>query len=180
MKLKRFQADHALYLPPNGSELSLETSRTSYPLYYMSYLGLSGIVQLLLAKEANDNAQDGLYDQALSTASNRGHGKVVQLLLGKGPNVNSEDLLYGNALPAASYGGHEEAVRLLLIKGDDVNAHRGRALEFASLNGKEAVVRLLLKNEADSRCQLGNSEICQRNVARSFRLMITRQSYRCC
>jgi len=80
------------------------------------------IVQLLLDKGADTNAQGGDYGNALEAASNIGNVAIVQLLLSKGANVNAQGGLYGNALQAASDRGYEAIVTLLLDKGADVNA----------------------------------------------------------
>jgi hypothetical protein len=42
------------------------------------------MVELLLGKGADVNAQGGFYGNALQAASVTGHEKVVELLLGKG------------------------------------------------------------------------------------------------
>ena len=81
--------------------LNVKTNGDPPPLYYMSYLGVTGVVQALLNDEADVNAQGGLYGNALSAASYNGHEEVVQLLLEKGANVNAEGGQYGNALSAA-------------------------------------------------------------------------------
>jgi ankyrin repeat protein len=75
-----------------------------------------------LDKNADVNAQGGLYGNALQAASYGGHEKVVQLLLDKNADVNAQGGEYGNALQAASYEGHEKVVQLLLDKNADVNA----------------------------------------------------------
>ena len=46
------------------------------------------MVQLLLEKGADVNAQGGYYGNALQAASYEGNEKVVQLLLKKGADVN--------------------------------------------------------------------------------------------
>ena len=89
-----------------------------------SHGGHKEIVQLLLERGANVNAQGGDYVNALSlqAASSNGHKEVVQLLLEGGADVNAQGGLYGNALHAASSNGHKEVVQLLLEGGADVNA----------------------------------------------------------
>jgi ankyrin repeat protein len=117
------------------------------------------VVELLLDKGADVNAQGGGYGNALEAASDSGHEKVVELLLAKGADVNAQGGYYGNALQAASYSsGHEKVVELLLAKGADVNAQGGRygnALQVASYGGHETVVELLLKEGADVNAQGG-------------------------
>ncbi|KAH6853156.1 hypothetical protein B0I37DRAFT_301466, partial [Chaetomium sp. MPI-CAGE-AT-0009] len=52
--------------------------------------GHGEIVQLLLDKGADANAQGGLYGNALQAASCTGHGEIVQLLLHKGADIKAQ------------------------------------------------------------------------------------------
>jgi hypothetical protein len=79
--------------------------------------GHERIVELLLAKGADVNAQGGLFGNALQAASYGGHERIVELLLAKGADVNAQGGLFGNALQAASRGGHERIVELLRANG---------------------------------------------------------------
>ncbi|KAL2046066.1 hypothetical protein N7G274_001513 [Stereocaulon virgatum] len=97
--------------------------------------GHNFIVQMLLEKGADVNAQGGLYGNALQAASYKGHDQLVQMLLEKGADVNAQGGRYGNALQAASCEGHNQVVQMLLEKGADVNAQgglHGNALQAAS------------------------------------------------
>lgn len=109
-------------LRSNNPDLNLDTKRIPSPLYCMSDLDVSGVVQLLLDNGADFNAEGGIFHYALSAASYGGHKKVVQLLLTKGANVNAGGGNFGNALLGASLNGHEDVVRLLLENGANVNA----------------------------------------------------------
>ena len=66
------------------------------------------MVQILLNKGADVNAQGGEYGNALQAASSGGHDQVVQILLDKGADVNAQRGKYGNALYVASSGGHDQ------------------------------------------------------------------------
>ncbi len=97
--------------------------------------GYLEIVQILLEKDADIDAQGGYYGTALQAASYGGHLDVVQFLLEQGADINVQGgRYYGNALQAASYGGYLEIVQILLAKGADINAqggYYGNALQAA-------------------------------------------------
>lgn len=71
-------------IPANRSNSYRET-----PLLLTSLYGHDTVVRLLLDKDADVNAQGGLYGNALYAASSRGHEQIVRLLLGKDADVNS-------------------------------------------------------------------------------------------
>jgi len=73
---------------------------------------LMKLVEPLLDKGADVNAQGGGYGNALQ-ATSVGGDEVVELLLDKDADVNAQGGLYGNALQAASVGGHEKVVELV-------------------------------------------------------------------
>ncbi|KAL9632949.1 MAG: hypothetical protein Q9164_004994 [Protoblastenia rupestris] len=153
-------------------------------LHAASAGGHKKIVEILLEKGADINAQGGYYGNALQAASFRGHEQIpdidaqgryhgnalqaaslggheqiVQLLLQKGADINAQSGNYSNALQAASYKGHEQIVQLLLQKGADINAQGGRygnALQAASSRGHEQIVQLLLQKGADINAQGGD------------------------
>jgi hypothetical protein len=79
--------------------------------------GHDAVVQLLLDKGADVNAQGGYYGNALYAASEGGHEQVVKMLLDTGADVNAQGGYYSNALQAASARGHEQVVNLLLDRG---------------------------------------------------------------
>ncbi|KIW21484.1 hypothetical protein PV08_02064 [Exophiala spinifera] len=123
-------------------------------LYAASLNGHEKVVELLLGKGANVNAQGGIYGNALQAASYHGREKVVRLLLSKGADVNAQGGECGSALQAASYNGQEKLVELLLGEGADVDVWVpgrpcGTALFVASDRGHEKVVELLLRKGAD-------------------------------
>jgi hypothetical protein len=84
------------------------------PLYIAAEEGYNVVVQLLVDKGAEVNAQSGHYGNALRAASYRGHEQVVKMLLEAGAEVNAQSGHYGNALQAASYQGHKQVVKMLL------------------------------------------------------------------
>lgn len=71
------------------------------------------MVQILLEKGADVNAEGRECGTALQAASEGGHEKVVQILCEKGADVNAQGGFYSNALQAASGWGHEKVVQML-------------------------------------------------------------------
>ncbi|KAK3171221.1 hypothetical protein OEA41_003305 [Lepraria neglecta] len=133
-------------------------SNNGNTLHAASYGGHEKIVQILLEKDADVNAEGGKYGTALTAASEGGHEKIVQILLEKDADVNAEGGWYGTALAAASAKGYEKIVQILLEKKADVIA-RGRkystALAAASYEGHEKIVQILLEKDADVNAEAG-------------------------
>lgn len=153
--LRIFNPDRPLI----GPDLNLETDKVLSPLYYMSRLGVSGVLKRLLQTGAIVNAEGGRYGNALSVASYKGHKEVVQLLLENGANANAEGGRYGNALAAASWNGHVEVLELLLENGAKANTESETyrsALSAASWTGREEIVQLLLDNGANVNAKSGD------------------------
>ena len=128
------------------------------PLYYVSNLGLSDLVECLLKKGNIPSLQGGLYGTALQATVYQGHKKVVEQLLQAGADVNLQGGKYGTALQAASCKGYEKVVEQLLQAGADVNLQGGgygTALQAASCEGYEKVVEQLLQAGADVNLQGG-------------------------
>lgn len=95
------------------------------PLYYASMAGLEKMVELLVEKGENVNAQGGYYGNALVAAASKGHKTIVNLLIDKGADVNAHKKF---ALSAAEKGGHTETVTLLMERGADVNIQKDNTL----------------------------------------------------
>ncbi|THY83110.1 hypothetical protein D6C93_08986 [Aureobasidium pullulans] len=126
-----------------------ESGRTA--LYWASELSHNKIVQMLLDRGADVNAEGVEYGSALSAASYEGHERIVQMLLDRGADVNAQGGKYGSALLAASCEGHDKIVQMLLDRGADVNAEGveyGSALSAAIASGHENVVQALLERGA--------------------------------
>ena len=127
------------------------STRIATPLYYVSFTGSIELVQSLLDKGVDVNAQDKPFDNALTAASYQGHEIVIRLLLDNGADVNAQGGLYDNALQAASFKGHEVVIRLLLDNGANVNAltnDRSTALHVAAANKYQSIVSVLIEYNA--------------------------------
>ncbi|KAJ5712190.1 hypothetical protein N7493_008658 [Penicillium malachiteum] len=140
------------------NDINSRDDRGTYPVILASLNGYVNVVQLLVEKGAEINAQGGFYGNALQAASSEGHDKVVQLLVEKGAEINAQGGRYGNALQAASYRGHDKVVQLLVEKGAEINAQDegyGNALQAASSEGHDKVVQLLVEKGAEINAQGG-------------------------
>jgi ankyrin repeat protein len=104
-----------------------------------SFNGHREVVQALLAKGAQVNAQDSNGVTALILASLQGHIEVVQALLDKGADVNAKANDGGTARMVACFNGHRDVAQTLLDKGAKVNDG-----ETALTVARDADVRALL------------------------------------
>jgi hypothetical protein len=95
------------------SDVNTPDDTTTYPVMWASLNGNDRIVELLLERGADVNAQGGRHGNALQAACSRGHEKIAQMLLEQGANVNAQGGEYGNALQAARRGGYHHIVKLL-------------------------------------------------------------------
>jgi hypothetical protein len=124
-------------------------------LHEASSVGHVEIVNMLLDKGADINAQRKRYSTALRSAVCAGREDVVGILLERGADPNAQlGELRNIILPEASSKGHTHIVRMLLEKGVDPNMipdrhFYGTALQEASAKGHEEIVRMLLDYKAD-------------------------------
>ena len=135
-----------------GVQLSLSITDVAPPLYYAASIGLLQVVENIMPRIIDINAEGGKYGNALQVAAFNGHGKVVQALLDAGADVRAAGGLYGNALQVASANGHEKVVQVLLDAGADFVAAGGRyckPLQAASAKGHKKIVQVLLNVGAD-------------------------------
>ncbi|KAJ6439191.1 Serine/threonine-protein phosphatase 6 regulatory ankyrin repeat subunit A [Purpureocillium lavendulum] len=114
--------------------------------------GHETVVQVLVEKGADINANGRYGRTPLSWAAEDGHEAVVRLLVEKGADIDAKGRYGLTPLLGAAENGHEAVVRLLVEKGGDINAkgEDGQTpLSGAAENGHEAVVRLLVEKGAD-------------------------------
>ncbi|RMX74849.1 hypothetical protein D0869_12191 [Hortaea werneckii] len=160
----------------HDSKLREEQSRLDYfkagkAIYLASCARLPKVVEELLARDADVNAQGSDKGNALQAASSRGFMDIVELLLARGADVNASEGHYGSALQAASYEGYKDVVELLLARGADTNAlggYFGSALQAAAETGSIELVERLLAAGADINAQGGKYGNALQAAARSI------------
>lgn len=125
------------------------------------------IVQMLIEKGVDVNAEGGENTYVLHAASRDGNSKIVELLLKNGADVNAKNRDHETALyVACGRGGNPDTVRVLLNYGADSNAKGGEystPLRLACLLGDavpggpadkrmesyNSIVKMLLDHGAD-------------------------------
>jgi ankyrin repeat protein len=91
------------------------------PLQQACFKGNTKLVNRLIKRGANVNAQSGRFCSAIHVAAYYGHVDTVTALLEAGANIDLEGGCFGTALQAAIAGDHDEVVDILLDHGADVN-----------------------------------------------------------
>ena len=149
----------------HGARSNAENIRGETPLHLVSrgqynsqdHEGGVGIVQLLLERGANVNAQDKDHLTPLHLACYNGKLEIVRALLSHGAGVNAKGILGQTALHLVLDGNRSGrdaigVVRLLLENGADVNAQDSSEtpLHLACNYGKPAIARLLLIHGANA------------------------------
>jgi hypothetical protein len=103
------------------------TAQKIHPVTWISWLGLSGYLKLLL-KETRDLSQlqtNGYFGNPLHAAAAKGNAQIVRILLQSQADVNQRGGYYGAPLIAASRSGSLEVQKLLLDLGADENEGAG-------------------------------------------------------
>lgn len=140
------------------SDVNTADDTTTYPVMWASLNGHDRIVELLLERGADANAQGGRYGNALQAACYEGHDKIAQILLEREADFNTQGGFYGNALQAACFRGHDKIAQILLERGADANAEGGEygnALQAACSEGRDNIARILLEKGANINAEGG-------------------------
>ena len=120
------------------------------PLHIAAKRGDRGLVQYILGKGAEINAQDTSASTALCEAAEKGHLNVVRFLLDRGA---CPDTGYVTPMHRAADNGHTEVLQLLINELADVNVQIPRSgftpLHVAAIEGHKDAVNLLLDSGAD-------------------------------
>ena len=119
-------------------------SKTNYGATALSYAcdrGHTAVVQLLIEKGADVNAQDSFYNATpIIWAAQRGFAEIVKILLDKGA-LGSKDQF----LMMGVYGHHNELIKLMLDRGGILPETLSAALKQAEDNKWEDTVEMLKK-----------------------------------
>lgn len=105
-----------------GADIRTKYRSGTSPLHLAASRGLTGVVQLLLARgvPVNDSGADGA---PLDEAAWNGHADAARALIAAGANVNRRNEETGaTALHAAAAKGHTEVAQLLLDAHADLDA----------------------------------------------------------
>ncbi|CZR58736.1 uncharacterized protein PAC_08628 [Phialocephala subalpina] len=148
--------------------LNKKDDRKRTALIWAALKGNETLVQLLLEKGADIEANDNDGKTALLWVTLLGKENLVQLLLEKGADIEAKNSDGRTALLLVALLGNEAIVQLLLKEGADIEAkdNDGRtALLRAALLGNEAAVLLLLEKGADIEAKDNDGRTALLNMA---------------
>ncbi|KAJ9360367.1 hypothetical protein DTO027B9_1351 [Paecilomyces variotii] len=129
------------------------------PLEIAARRGNVSLVNALLSKGADIDADSGCSYTALEIAAFWGHLAVVETLLDHGADINAVRQALGTPLQAALEGGHFDVAELLLSRGAEIDknwtinwfprTNYGSCLQVFSERGHLETVRFLVDHNAD-------------------------------
>ena len=146
------------------------------PLHFAAQAGQIDIVEFLIAKGADVNAENLSGVTPLQFAADKAHKEIAELLIEKGADVslhlaarlgdlprvkssvedgadvNAEDVRGDTPLHIAAAKGHKEVVELLITKGANVNAKNNEGqtpIDIALEQNHKDIVALLLEKGAE-------------------------------
>jgi ankyrin repeat protein len=122
------------------------------PLHLAAQEGNQELVELLLDKGADIDAQDQYHFTPLHLASYEGRLEVVQTLLTKGANKNARDIGGGTPLCIGAQCNKTEIVRVLINNGVDVNIsenYKRTPLYWLANFGQRDLAKLIIEKGAD-------------------------------
>ena len=132
--------------------LSVDEICHGYPLHSACSDGDLSIVQYLIEKGANIEAEDDNRKTPLHFACWKGHLPIVQYLIEKGANIEAITHIQQTPLHESCYYGHLPIVQYLIEKGANIEAkdkHQETPLHIASKNSKTDVVKYLVSRGAN-------------------------------
>lgn len=125
-------------------------------LYYACIAGLCPLVQCLLDRGLDVNAQGGNLGSPLQGACTLGHYEVVELLLRRNADEDA-DGPNGPSIVAAAASGHDKVISLLLRRDYSTHTRKANyiaAINAAAQNGRMGVCKLLLNQGELRRAQI--------------------------
>lgn len=139
-----------LLLTQKDIDVNIEGKFGGKALGWAGYHGFTGIVKLILEKDADiDYVRNGSYN-ALINATENGRDETANLLISRGANVHVRDQNDNTPLLLAARSGCISTVKELLARDVDVNEENKwgcTPLILASQGGHTKVVRLLLEKK---------------------------------
>ena len=136
----------------NNPELVSKQRYGYSPVHIAAYDGDKGIMELLLAHNADANAEDKNGDTPLHWAAKAGQMNMVVLLLANKARVNAINREGFTPLHVAALEGHKEIAQVLLANKANymVRSKSGNTpLHSAASSGNRDLVALLLTSKAD-------------------------------
>lgn len=131
-------------LDPNSRGLNGVTALASYV-----WREQKDVVQNLLDRGADVNAQDNDGDAPLHGAAQSGNVEIIDMLVAKGASLNLKNKQGGTPLMWAAVFGHDEAARRLLKHGADASlkdVEGMTARDWAVRNKRDSVVAVLQRS----------------------------------
>ncbi len=136
-------------------DLKVPDQKGQTALIWAAELGHEKILQMLLDKGEEVNAQDKWYGHALQAASAPVWEKIVQTLQDKGAEINAQGGHHVNAYQAASAPFYEKIVQICLDEGAKVDAqggYFGNGQQAVSSKSYEKVVQILQETWEYTKC----------------------------
>jgi HEAT repeat protein len=134
------------------------------PLHIAVSNGDMAMAELLLANDADINAENRRGFTPLSYVAGDGHTELAKFLIAKGAIVDCRTKDYMTPLHLAASNGYSALVELLIANGADVGAHSGgigltgTPLHDAAYEGHVEVARILLAHGAEVDARGGDQE----------------------
>jgi ankyrin repeat protein len=147
-----------------GEKLALTNKRLGGMLVIVAGQGNANLVDLLITRGADVNAQDKDGNTPLLMAALMDHVAIAEKLIGLGADVNAQDNDRNTPLHWATEQNSFAMAELFIKKGAEVNVqdkYGSTPLHWAALNNSVAMAELLLKSgaEIDIKAKDGNTPL---------------------
>jgi uncharacterized protein len=149
---------NALLRGPNPTPVDDKHEKTRLTaLMLASQGGHSKMVEALLDRGADVNAQDAQGQTGLIMAAMRGHKQVAEVLLARGADIEAATSAGFTALMEAARWGKKDVVQLLLSNGASTT-RRDRAGKTAEDLAKDTKVKALIKVRSSRKVSQARSD----------------------